>query len=262
VIGGVAGGFAEYVDADPTLVRLAFVVLAFITGGAMILVYLGAWIVMPEGEAAPESAPAAGGGGSGLGHGLFWGAVLILLGGLLLLRQLDIDQPPWEAFLAGALIAVGLLLLIESRRGLHGGLTVLAVILTVLLGLSTLMNVTVHGAFGEQTVRVQQINNLDSNYGHAFGSMTLDLDELEFPEGVTELTASIVFGNLTVDLPDDVGVRANATSIFGRTQIGTEDQAGFSPDWEYQSPNYDDATRRVHLDVSTLFGSAQVNGGR
>src|SRR5690606_5394280 len=50
VIGGVAGGFAEYFDADPTLVRLAFAVLAFITGGTFILVYIGAWIVMPEAD--------------------------------------------------------------------------------------------------------------------------------------------------------------------------------------------------------------------
>ena len=36
-ISGVCGGIAEYLNVDPTLVRLAAVVLAVITGGAFII---------------------------------------------------------------------------------------------------------------------------------------------------------------------------------------------------------------------------------
>ncbi len=262
VIGGVAGGFAEYVDADPTLVRLAFIVLIFITAGAFLLVYFGALIVMPEGDDTAPEAPPARRRGASIGHGLFWGGVLILLGGLLLLRQLDIDLPRWEVLLAGALIVVGLLIVVESRRGLNSGLTVLAVILTALMGLSTFMNITVQGAFGEQTVQVQSINDLDSSYGHAFGSMTLDLRNVEFPDGETRVKASVVFGNLEVLVPDHVGVRGSATSLFGRTQVAQEAQAGFSLDWTYESPNYAGTSQRVELELTTLFGSTRVIGGR
>jgi phage shock protein PspC (stress-responsive transcriptional regulator) len=47
VIAGVCAGLAGYFRVDPTLVRLAFVVVTFF-GGIGILCYLGAWIVIPE----------------------------------------------------------------------------------------------------------------------------------------------------------------------------------------------------------------------
>jgi len=47
VISGVCGGVAEYFDIDVTLVRLAFVLFAFL-GGPGLLVYIIMMFVMPE----------------------------------------------------------------------------------------------------------------------------------------------------------------------------------------------------------------------
>lgn len=47
MIAGVAGGLAEYLDTDPTVIRLAFA-LSILLGGAGILAYFIMWIVMPE----------------------------------------------------------------------------------------------------------------------------------------------------------------------------------------------------------------------
>lgn len=47
IIGGVAGGLGEYLDIDPVLVRIGFVVTFFV-GGAGILAYIIAWIIIPE----------------------------------------------------------------------------------------------------------------------------------------------------------------------------------------------------------------------
>ena len=47
VIGGVAGGIGEYLDVDPVLVRILFVV-AFLAGGVGIVAYIIAWIIIPE----------------------------------------------------------------------------------------------------------------------------------------------------------------------------------------------------------------------
>jgi len=46
-IAGVCGGIAEYFDVDPTLVRL-FAVLTLLLGGAGVVAYIIAWIVIPE----------------------------------------------------------------------------------------------------------------------------------------------------------------------------------------------------------------------
>ena len=47
VLGGVCGGIAEYFGVDPTLVRLLALVL-ILAGGAGIIAYIIAWIVIPE----------------------------------------------------------------------------------------------------------------------------------------------------------------------------------------------------------------------
>lgn len=47
MIGGVAGGLAEYFEVDVTLVRLLWV-LAVFAGGGGILAYIIAWILIPE----------------------------------------------------------------------------------------------------------------------------------------------------------------------------------------------------------------------
>lgn len=48
MLAGVCAGIADYLRIDPVVVRVGFVVLAFITWGVAILAYLAAWIVMPE----------------------------------------------------------------------------------------------------------------------------------------------------------------------------------------------------------------------
>ncbi len=50
MIAGVAGGLAEHLDADPSLIRIVWAVLIFLTGGLALLVYIVMAIVVPEGE--------------------------------------------------------------------------------------------------------------------------------------------------------------------------------------------------------------------
>lgn len=47
VVGGVAGGLADYFGMDPTIVRLIFVLLV-IFGGSGVLLYIILWIILPE----------------------------------------------------------------------------------------------------------------------------------------------------------------------------------------------------------------------
>jgi phage shock protein PspC (stress-responsive transcriptional regulator) len=54
VIGGVCGGIAEYLAVDPTLVRVVFVVTAFLTAGLGVLAYIVLLVLMPQpGQPAP-----------------------------------------------------------------------------------------------------------------------------------------------------------------------------------------------------------------
>jgi len=55
-IAGVCAGFADYLDIDPSLVRILWVALVVI-GGCGLLAYIIAWIIMPE-EKLPQISPA------------------------------------------------------------------------------------------------------------------------------------------------------------------------------------------------------------
>jgi phage shock protein C len=46
-LAGVCAGIAEYYGWDPTLVRVAWIVLTLL-GGSGVLLYLIMWLVMPE----------------------------------------------------------------------------------------------------------------------------------------------------------------------------------------------------------------------
>lgn len=57
LLGGVCGGIATKFNFDVALVRVIAVILAIVTNGIGALVYLAAWLIVPEEGA--ESAPLA-----------------------------------------------------------------------------------------------------------------------------------------------------------------------------------------------------------
>ena len=61
-IAGVCGGLGEYLNVDPTIVRLVWVILSICPGGFIggIVAYTLAWIIIPKAPhaaGAPASAP-------------------------------------------------------------------------------------------------------------------------------------------------------------------------------------------------------------
>lgn len=47
MIGGVCAGLAEYLDLDPTIVRVAWVLMVFFAGFGVLL-YAILWVIMPK----------------------------------------------------------------------------------------------------------------------------------------------------------------------------------------------------------------------
>lgn len=52
MIAGVCAGIGDYINVDPTIVRLMAVLLFFLTGGGMIAAYLVMALIIPEEPAA------------------------------------------------------------------------------------------------------------------------------------------------------------------------------------------------------------------
>lgn len=51
MIAGICGGIGEMFSIDPTLIRLAFALIALFTLGTAIIVYVLGWIIIPEAPA-------------------------------------------------------------------------------------------------------------------------------------------------------------------------------------------------------------------
>ncbi len=47
-LAGICGGLGEYLDCDPTLVRVAWVVLTFLSAGVAVLAYLVLIFIVPK----------------------------------------------------------------------------------------------------------------------------------------------------------------------------------------------------------------------
>jgi phage shock protein PspC (stress-responsive transcriptional regulator) len=128
VISGVAGGVAEYFDVDPSIVRIAWALLALITGGVFLVLYGVMWLVVPVapgtvGSAASSDDPSSTPGApaprperyrSG-SAGLVFGLILIGLGLYFLAREylpgFNIDRL-WPL----GLVALGIFLLVAAMR--------------------------------------------------------------------------------------------------------------------------------------------------
>jgi phage shock protein C len=110
VIAGVCGGLGRYFGVDPVWFRLAFAILA-IGGGSGVLLYVIAWIAIPE-----EGANQTTSTGSDLGSKgpLIAGVILVGIGLVFLADTLApwFSQYMWPA----AVIAAGVGLIYTGRR--------------------------------------------------------------------------------------------------------------------------------------------------
>lgn len=120
MVAGVCGGLGEYLSVDPVFIRLFFVLLT-LGQGAGVLIYLILWFVLPSAEVAgagetisehaqqgaAEFADRAREMGQELRESamspnpqsrLFVGLILILVGGVFLLRNLNIVWLQWLNF--------------------------------------------------------------------------------------------------------------------------------------------------------------------
>lgn len=118
MIGGVCGGFGEYFNVDPNLMRLIFVIMAFL-GGSGILIYIASLIIIPNN---PEQTPVEPRESIIKDKTLFWGSLLIVVGMFLIFRQMGLFYSfnfwhiPWQSVWAVALILVGAVLLFNKSK--------------------------------------------------------------------------------------------------------------------------------------------------
>lgn len=136
VLAGVCGGLAEWLKVDPSLIRIAWVVLALATAVVpFVVLYIVMAVVVPERPvgAAPPSwgpvppgpeAPGPGPGPQAPSGGqtrsedlaVVFGALLVVVGLVFLVDRWFAIRIDWGLVWPAALVAVGLLLVLQGVR--------------------------------------------------------------------------------------------------------------------------------------------------
>jgi phage shock protein PspC (stress-responsive transcriptional regulator) len=235
VVGGVAGGLAEYSGIDPLLWRVGFVALAL--AGPGIPIYLLLWIFM-------SAAPGHGPGGSRAERvkemagprspvpGLTLAGLLIVVGTMVLIsRFTDWSLAP-RFILGSALLVVGLGLVaaaFSAGRRAKGGLIALGVLLSLaLIAAAAEPWRNVDGGIGDRTFDPMTAADVRPVYDAGVGDVTLDLSDIDMSDldgpVTTRLDAGI--GDVDILVPRDADVRIEADSGIGNVEVFGEDGAG------------------------------------
>jgi phage shock protein PspC (stress-responsive transcriptional regulator) len=251
VIAGVCGGIARHLDVDPVLLRILVVVLTVFTGGAFLLAYLVAWLIIPDDPAYPPVAPppvgyAAGGTGTyadpATGQvygapapaprvrteprsylGLYAVSAAAVVGGLLaLLVALGADIPAvviWASMLA--IVAGGLL--VGAWRGRARWLIAPAILLLLVTQAAAFiprLESSIDGGVGDR----RWVPTTSADYELGAGEAVLDLTRVTSD---ADISARVGLGQLTVLVPPDAVVELSAQVDAGEaTILGERDTTG------------------------------------
>ena len=276
MVAGVAGGLARYLDIHPAVFRVGFVVLTLL-GGAGILIYAVAALVMPDEGKKDSVATAALRNRRDrpwplIGLGLLAVAVVILLSR----ATLWFDGDAWWLFL----IAGGLILWVtrqpgaepvseakdlarEDSRRVRRLFKRLTIALAVLLALAVaavaiffaVFNVDLGAGVGDRTYVVTTPEQLRDEYHLGIGSLDLDMSRVELPAGETHVAVRVDVGDMDVLVPAGVALR-----ILGKAEAGQVDLPnGIGGDGRnVESELVETGDRVLVLDASVGAGAVRV----
>jgi phage shock protein PspC (stress-responsive transcriptional regulator) len=257
-LGGVAAGIGAYFELSPTIYRIAFAALA-LAGGTGILIYVAAWLVIPE-EGAEDSIAAAELRKHRDHPRRLVGLGILALVAILALSESHLWPSAGNFWLA---LVVGVAALVWWRLGpatpmRRRVITVgfFAVVAALVAALVVTVRVPLFSGIGSRIDRPAQASDVHSKYTLGIGTLKLDLAHVTLPKGQTFVKATVGIGALTVVVP------ANATvDAQGRAQAGSVDLLDEHDSGTHVKSSIVDRTgsgRVLVLDVRTGLGVVRV----
>ena len=213
IVAGVSAGLGKYFDMTPAVFRLGFIVLT-ILGGAGILVYIAAVLVVPkEGEERSIAEDVFANRRDHPARLVALGLVAVAI--LSLLARADTWPTAGAAWFL--IVAAGLVLLWTStRRHGRGVLIALASVLALLVVTAVAAVIAAFPAFdvslgdgvGKHSYALTGVTGT-THYRLGIGKLRLDLTQLSATRSGT-VKAHVGLGELDVVVPRDVPVLVNA----------------------------------------------------
>ena len=271
VLWGVAGGLAEHIGFNATLVRIAFVVTTLF-GGAGILAYLVLAVALPEddgtGKPVPESVWAR--------LGKVFVVCLLVAVGLAVAAFLAVVSAWTTAtghgvIIAAVVIALGIALVAfafapEWRLRSTPLLLATALVLGIPAGAIAAADINIDGSIGQRTYTPNAVADVPADgYKLGTGQLVVDLRELPWQKGKTIAVSShLGIGQMVVSIPirvEDVRQRSwlvdgHATGKAGELVVAGEVSHGVDPDVSLGTPTTD--APRLDLSADIQLGQMIV----
>jgi phage shock protein PspC (stress-responsive transcriptional regulator) len=225
MLAGVCGGLGRYFDLNPTVFRVGFVVLTLL-GGAGVLVYLAAGLVMP-GEGKERS----------LAEQVLaerkerpWpliGLAIVGVATIVLLSRAAL----WPAVGAGWIfvLAVGLVILWVSRSGRWRGrllrlfvalvVAALAAFVTAVVLAFSWFNVSLGDGVGDHVYAPATAASIAPSYRLGVGNLRIDLSSIQPGASELHVKAKVGVGELRIVVPDGVPVQVDARAKLGDVHV-------------------------------------------
>jgi phage shock protein PspC (stress-responsive transcriptional regulator) len=260
---GVAGGLAEHIGFNPTVVRAAFVLITLF-GGAGLLAYLVLAVALPQddgtGKPVDESIWAR------LGKVVLvciLVAIALCLAAGLALVSAWVTATGHGTAIAVTVIALGLALVAAAfatdvRRRATPPLLVLALVLGIPAGAIAAADIEFDNSVGERTYTPTVAADIPADgYKLGTGQLVVDLRRLPWKPGQTlAASAHLGIGQLIVSAPSNVCVVGHATGKAGELIVAGDVSRGVDPDLDKPTPTSN--APRLDLDADIQLGQMIV----
>jgi len=177
-----------------------------------------------------------------MGHGLFWGVFLILVGLALIIKFVfDLDIPVLRIALALFLIMLGIRMLIQDRWEFNFNHNEQDVI------------------FRDATIRGKDITVSEYNviFGQALFDLT-DLDSLTLPK---TLKINTLFGVTRIFLKEDLPLLISGSAVFSDAKLAADNSTSFG-ELSFRSQTYKPDSNHLDLELTVVFGSFELKSKR
>jgi phage shock protein PspC (stress-responsive transcriptional regulator) len=263
MIWGVAGGLAEHLGFNATLVRVAFVLITLF-GGAGLLAYLVLAVALPEDDGTGQ--PVDESVWTRLGKVVL---VCILVAIALGMAAAFAAVSAWATAtghgtaVAVVVIALGVALVAAAfatdiRRRLTPPLLVLALVLGIPAGAIAAADIKIDDSIGERTYTPTLAADLPADgYKLGTGQLVVDLRQLPWTAGQTiAASAHLGIGQMIVSVPPNVCVVGHATAKAGELIVAGDISHGVDPEVDQGTPTSD--APRLDLDTDIQLGQMIV----
>lgn len=172
-----------------------------------------------------------------MGAGLFWGALLLLLGVSLIIKVIfNVDFPVFKILVGAFFVFLGLKILFGRVLIPEGKIG---------------PNETIF------TERTYDFPEKDREYSVVFGKGVYDFTNVDLSEGDFKVKVSTVFGGSVIKIDDDMPLRIDADAVFAGAELPDGNHAVFGSS-HYSSDNYRPDSAALKIKVDVVFGGVQI----